>query len=120
LFAQNEEPGVQDDKETLSIAILAVIFLLAMSGLAFADTWTDISEAAWQDVYHVSATEAAMVADGYPNGTFRPNQAVTRGQLAKMVADGLDIPLADPATVLGTVAPGPAHATRRDSRLYVR
>jgi hypothetical protein len=81
-----------------SIVLLAIIFLLAMSGLALADTWSDISGAAWQDVYRVSAEEAATVADGYPDGTFRPDQAVTRGQLAKMVADGLEIPLADPAT----------------------
>jgi len=79
------------------LAALAVVFLLAMSGLAFADVWSDISDATWQNVYHVSATDAATVADGYPDGTFRPNQSVTRGQFAKMVADGLGIPLYDPA-----------------------
>ena len=79
-------------------AVLTVIFLLAMSGLASADTWTDISDATWQSAYHVSATGAFTMAQGYPDHTFRPDQAVTRGQFAKMVADGLDIPLADPAT----------------------
>ncbi len=81
----------------MCVAVLAVAFLLALSGVAFADVWTDISDATWQDVYHVSAADASTVAEGFPDGTFRPYQAVTRGQFAKMVTDGLDIPLYDPA-----------------------
>ena len=79
------------------VAVLAVAFLLALSGVAFADVWTDISDATWQNVYHVSAADASTVAEGFPDGTFRPYQQVTRGQFAKMVTDGLDIPLFDPA-----------------------
>ncbi len=79
------------------VAVLAAAFLLALSGVAFADVWTDISDATWQNVYHVSAADASTVAEGFPDGTFRPYQQVTRGQFAKMVTDGLDIPLFDPA-----------------------
>ena len=82
----------------LSISALAFILLLALTGFALAGTWTDISDAVWQGAYQVNATDAFTVADGYPDGTFRPDQAVTRGQSAKMVADGLNIPPADPAT----------------------
>ncbi|MCJ7796894.1 MAG: S-layer homology domain-containing protein, partial [Thermoleophilia bacterium] len=83
-------------RRLICIAVLALLFLSAMSGFAFADVWTDISDATWQSVYHVSAADAFTVAEGYPDGTFRPSQSVTRGQFAKMVADGLDIPLLDP------------------------
>jgi hypothetical protein len=79
------------------VVALAAAFLLALSGVAFADVWTDISDATWQNVYHVSAADASTVAEGFPDGTFRPYQQVTRGQFAKMVTDGLDIPLFDPA-----------------------
>ena len=69
-----------------------------MSGAAYAaDIWSDISDATWQSVYRVSAANAATVADGYPDGTFRPDQAVTRGQFAKMVVDGLGISKLSPA-----------------------
>ena len=90
--------SIRTTRRLICIAVLAVIFLLALTGLAFADTWTDISDATWQSAYHVSAADAFTVAEGYPDHTFHPDQAVTREQLAKMVADGLDIPLADPAT----------------------
>lgn len=78
------------------MAVLGVVFLLAMSGLALANQWSDISDATWESVYHVSAADAFTVAEGYPGGTFRPDVAVTRGQFAKMVADGLGIPLFNP------------------------
>jgi hypothetical protein len=80
------------------MALLAFTFLLALSGPAFAtDIWTDISDAAWQSVYHVSAADAFTVAAGYEDGTFRPDQPVTHGQFAKMVTGGLHIPLMDPS-----------------------
>ena len=34
-------------RDSICIAVLVVIFLLAMSGLALADVWTDISDATW-------------------------------------------------------------------------
>ena len=78
------------------VTILALAFVLALSGVAFADVWSDITDATWESVYHVTAVDASTVADGFPDGTFRPDQSVTRGQFAKMAADGLDIPLLDP------------------------
>jgi S-layer homology domain len=85
-------------RNLVAVSLLTVAFVFAFTGLALADVWTDISDATWMSVYNVSALEAATVADGYPDGTFRPDQAATRGQFAKMVADGLDIAPADPAT----------------------
>jgi DNA-binding beta-propeller fold protein YncE len=71
------------------VIVLATILLCAMSGPALADTWTDVPDATWQAAYQVSAAEVLTVAQGYPDGTFRPGQAVTSGQFAKMVADGI-------------------------------
>ena len=85
-------------RRLICIVALTVVFLLALSGLAYANVWTDISDATWLSVYQVSAADAFTVAEGYPDGTFRPDRAVTRGQFAKMVADGLDIPLYNPST----------------------
>ena len=80
------------------LSLLTVAFVLAFTGLASADVWTDISDATWMSAYQVSSAYAVTVADGYPDGTFRPDQAVTRGQFAKMAADGLGILPTDPTT----------------------
>jgi branched-chain amino acid transport system substrate-binding protein len=84
-------------------AVLTVIFLIAVSGLALAadvsdDTWSDISDATWQDIYQVSAADAFTIAAGYPDGSFRPAQAVTRGQFAKMVVTGFGLSTRAPLT----------------------
>ena len=92
-------------RRTACIVLLTTVVLLGWSSLAFADVWTDISDATWQSVYHVSAQDASTVADGYPDGTFRPNNPVTRGQFAKMVSGGLAIPTLDPATPTFTDVP---------------
>ena len=60
--------------------------------------WTDITDDQWLQIYGITADEAAQVAGGYPDGSFRPTQAVTRGQFAKMVVDGLGLATATPAS----------------------
>ena len=62
------------------------------------DLWTDIKNSEWITWYGVSAAQIAGVAQGYPDGSFRPDQPITRAQFAKMVVDGYDLPLASPAT----------------------
>ena len=88
------------------VAILTAVFVLAVSGVAFADVWTDISDATWQNVYQVSAADASTVAEGFSDGTFRPSQAVTRGQFAKMAVSGLGIPLLNPPVPTFSDVPG--------------
>ena len=83
----------------LAIAVLAVLLLLLMAVPAFAaDRWSDISDSEWLATYKITADQASTVADGYPDGTFRPNQAVIRAQSAKMIVDGFGVPTATPAT----------------------
>ena len=81
----------------LTVSVLVVMFVFALSGIALADVWTDISDGTWQSDYQVTAAQAATVAQGFQDGTFQPYLAVTRGQFAKMVADGLHVPYADPS-----------------------
>src|SRR5450756_1332720 len=77
---------------TLMVVLVALVTLLGAGTALAANHWTDITDQQWIDVYHVSAADAFTVAEGYPDGTFRPDQAVTRGQLAKMGVGGV-IPL---------------------------
>jgi len=50
------------------------------------------------NTYGVNEGQAATVADGYPDGTFRPALNVTRAQFAKMAVAGLGAPTAAPPT----------------------
>ncbi|MCE5254873.1 MAG: S-layer homology domain-containing protein [Actinomycetia bacterium] len=78
---------------------LAALLLLALAGGAFAaPPWSDAPAAWWEAGYEVTEAEVATVADGYPDGTFRPSVAVTRGQFAKMAMNGLEVQTANPAT----------------------
>ena len=79
------------------IAVLAALLILLGAGSALAaNRWTDISDQQWVTQYGVTAAQAATVAAGYADGTFRPGLAVDRGQFAKMVVTGLRLGTANP------------------------
>jgi len=82
----------------LILAVLVVLLALTLTGTALAaDRWTDISDAQWIATYNITAGQAATVAEGYDDGTFRPGLSVTRAQFAKMTVDGLGLPTMTPA-----------------------
>ena len=76
--------------------LLALLVLLMAPAAALADIWSDISDAEWLSVYHVTATDAHDLAQGYPGNLFKPAEPVTRGQFAKMAVLGLDVPTLTP------------------------
>lgn len=59
---------------------------------AFSDTAGHTHEA------NIEKVAAAGIAGGYPDGTFRPDEPVTRGQMATFLAAGYDLPPADSPT----------------------
>lgn len=82
----------------LLLPVVVVALVLAFAGVALADQWTDITDATWVNTYKVTAAQAATVSDGYTDGTFRPKQAVTRGQFAKFTVDGFGVATKNSAT----------------------
>ena len=81
---------------TLIVVLAALVSLLGAGTALAANHWTDITDQQWVNVYGVTATQAATVAAGYDNGTFKPAQAIPRAQFAKMVVDGLGLGTAHP------------------------
>jgi len=78
--------------------VLAVLLLLLMATpVLAANHWSDISDSQWVNTYQITADQAYNVAAGYPDGTFRPGEAVTRAQCAKMIVDGTDVGTSTPA-----------------------
>lgn len=55
---------------------------------------SDVASSAWY-YNHVNYAASEGIAGGYADGTFRPNQAVTRAEAAKMIAIALEVPSVD-------------------------
>ncbi|MBN1319724.1 MAG: S-layer homology domain-containing protein [Thermoleophilia bacterium] len=82
-----------------AIITITIVLVLAFAGVAVAaPPWSDASNSWWTSSYSVTEAQVATVADGYPDGTFRPNTAVTRGQFAKMAVNGLGVETSNPST----------------------
>ena len=87
------------------LAAVAVSVLSTSGAAAAADRWTDMSDDLWDAQYGVSAEDAAGIAGGFADGTFRPDLPVSRGHFAKMTVTGLHLDTISPAVpTFGDVA----------------
>ena len=81
-----------------ALLLLVGALVVGVSSVALAGPpWSDASASWWESSYGVTEAQVATVADGFPDGTFRPGTAVTRGQFAKMAVNGLGVDTAEPA-----------------------
>jgi len=78
------------------VAVLTLIFVFGAVGVAFAQ-WSDLTMSILGD-YGVTEQQVANISDGFPDGTWRPYQAMPRNQFVKMAVDAYKIPLVSPAT----------------------
>ena len=81
----------------LAASVLALTMLHPGDTAGAAAPWSDATDSWWQQSYGVGEAEVATVADGYPDGAFRPSGPTTRAQFAKLAARGL---YAAPGTTL--------------------
>ena len=81
---------------TILVVLVALGTLLGAGTALAASHWADITDQQWIDTYHLTASQAATIAAGYPDGSFKPGLAVSRGQFAKMVVDGFDLGTQNP------------------------
>ncbi len=90
--------GKRIAKTGLVLTVVAVTLLLLISASALAaPPWSDAPNGWWVSTYGITESQAATVADGWPDGTFRPMLNVTRAQFAKMAGAGLGVPTAYPS-----------------------
>jgi hypothetical protein len=68
-------------KKTITIIIL--ILIMTTGTLAYAGDFNDIKDTKYQEA--VEFLSAFEVVNGFGDGTFRPEESVTRGQMAKML-----------------------------------
>ena len=80
-------------KKVLSIVLSLVMVICMMPVMAFAAT----SNAAYSDISGekcegaVNVLDALGVVDGYEDGTYRPDQTVTRAEMAKLIITALGV-----------------------------
>ncbi|MEE1130029.1 MAG: S-layer homology domain-containing protein, partial [Caryophanon sp.] len=60
-------------------------------------TFTDVPESNYYYPY-ISALANAGIINGFEDGSFKPNDTITRGQMAKMIALGFDLQLSNEAS----------------------
>lgn len=67
---------------------ILLIALLFVANFAFAYDYTDLDESHWAYKYIQMLTDEGVVV-GYPDGSFHPNEYVTRAEYASMAIKGL-------------------------------
>ena len=89
-------------KKVLSIVLSIAMVVCLAPTMAFAATTSAQADAAYSDIAGtscegaVNVLSALKVVDGFTDGTFKPEQTVTRAQMAKLVVTALGV--ADYAT----------------------
>ncbi len=66
------------------IITMALIMLLSITLQTYAITFWDIPNDAWYKNYVYSLVEDSVI-NGYPDGTFKPNNKVTAGEFIKLI-----------------------------------
>lgn len=85
------DDGTIRPDNNISRAEIATIFFRLMTEesrntmMTTENEFSDVNDGSWYNVA-VSTLANAGVLNGYPDGTFRPNQPITRAELAKVIA----------------------------------
>jgi hypothetical protein len=84
-------------KKVLSIVLSLAMVVCLMPSMAFAATTAAKADAAYSDTAGtacegaVNVLSALGVVDGYTDGTYRPEQVVTRAEMAKLIVTALGV-----------------------------
>ncbi len=76
--------------KTFSKFLIVFIALLMLPMGASASIFKDVNEKAWYYPYLVSNQEKQIIT-GYEDGTFRPQESITRAQAAKIISRIIDV-----------------------------
>ena len=75
-------------KKILAITIATIVLTFGASlSIYAASNFSDVADTKYES--SVSKLTTLNIINGFPDGTFRPNETVTRAQLAKMLVEGL-------------------------------
>lgn len=77
-------------KQKLSIALAAMMIMASASTVSFAAGFSDLSQASWAKATIEEWTQKGLVS-GYPDGTFRPSNHITRAEFATLVQKAFDL-----------------------------
>jgi ribonuclease BN (tRNA processing enzyme) len=91
-------------KRTALVLAVAALLVLGLASVALAAEWSDLPSSTLGK-YGVNSEEVHAISQGFADGTFRPDQLVTRAQFTKMAVEAFAIAQASPATPSFTDVP---------------
>ena len=82
---------------TTLLGIMVVLLALGLSSVALAAGWSDLpaSKAA---KYGITEADVTGISQGFADGTWKPDQLVTRAQFTKMAVEAFGVAMANPTT----------------------
>jgi len=88
---------VRSSARSALMAGVVLVLVLCGAAPALAVAWSDMDDGV-PAAYAVTVDEVSQVSSGYPDGSWRPWQNITRGQFAKMAAAALGVAPVSPET----------------------
>ena len=82
-------------KKVLSL-VLVLAMILGSFSMVFASQYSDVKDTA-EYAEAVSVLSGLGVVGGFPDGTFKPEEGVTRAQMATMIVNALGLPVSGSA-----------------------
>ena len=72
------------------VLVLSVILILSMPICFATEVFTDVPETHWA-YQAIQILKKYEIINGYPDGTFQPNQSISRAEFAKIIVSVLDL-----------------------------
>ena len=77
-------------KKTFLSFVLCIAMICAVSGQAFAAAFTDVESGKWY-AEGINYCSSKGIIKGYKDGSFKPNNSITRAELAAICSTGLEL-----------------------------
>ena len=84
-------------KRIVILLTLTILLTVGLSSVALAAEWSDLPSGVLQK-YNITAEDVAGISQGFEDGTWKPDELVTRAQFTKMAVEAFGLAQATPAT----------------------
>ena len=90
--------------ETKKIVVLALVFSMIFSNMVFAKNFNDV-EGHWAETA-IEIMNQQGIINGYPDGSFKPNEKITREQFAKLITLTFNLSLENNSNTFSDIKEG--------------
>ncbi|NLW54991.1 MAG: S-layer homology domain-containing protein [Clostridiaceae bacterium] len=83
--------GIKALKSILLVVLIIVTLIVPVTNVQAASRYSDVSPTHWA-YKQIESIASKGIIGGYPDGTFRPNNSITREEAAKMIVFAVGLP----------------------------